>query len=306
MEYKVPFLPASKRFFKISELAGKRWPNVTEDQIYEWHDMDFRVSVNLEIGGTPLKMGDISTGHHWNETPHFGQVNLMAFWMFFPKFFAFRSNPGRLFRPLLEDDMQSKFPDLQKLKNYPEIFNFDALDKSFLMIDTDSTKGFAFNKQGSVQGLMFYDEKGVFRAPVLFNEEIKIWEPTTIEIKKEDLLIRASSVQLLEAIAPEITRPDYQVKGSGLFNADVEEAVKPLEENQETLQLPPGAKTLTGWKQIASYTGFSVSNAQRKYRPVIRYEGDSKRVLTTTAAIDEFRLKSATKKKRKERGDAKK
>ena len=53
-------IPESKKFFKISELAGKRWPNVTENEIYDWHDMDRKVPLNCAGG-----MVETAVGHMW-------------------------------------------------------------------------------------------------------------------------------------------------------------------------------------------------------------------------------------------------
>lgn len=290
MEYKVPFLPASKRFFKISELAGKRWPNVTEDQIYEWHDINFQVPVKLEIGGSTIKMADTTIVHLWKDPIHGGTVNIMAYWMFFQDFQAFRDGPNEKMDPMLKP----------LVDEHPQLFNVDHLFSSYLMIDTKSTTGFAFNKAGKVNCLCFYDERGILRIPAQLKSQKVGWCPEVIEVCKEDLLIRASSVQLLEAIAPEITRQDCQVRGSAPFNAPMEKAVvESLPENEDTLPLPPGAKILEGWKDIAKYLGCSIQAAQRHCRPAVKQKNHSRKVITTTAALDEHRLKSATKKKRK-------
>lgn len=299
MKFNVPFLPASKRFFKISELAGNRWPNITENQIYEWHDANFQLAVTLEIAGNTLKMADTSTGHYWDKAPHFGKVNVLAYWMFFPEFYAFRPNPGPAFRTLFEGDMLSKLPNLQKCQ---KAFSFDALDRSFLMVGEGCAKGLAFDAQGIVRGLEFYDEKGMLRAPVSFNEGMQTWEIASVEIKKEDLLVSAASVQLLEAIAPEVTSPNYKAEGGGKFNVAMEAAVKPSADSQAELPFKPGDKFLEGWKEIASYLGVSVATAQRHYGPAVRLKDHSRKVITTTASLDEWRLKSATKKIRKKVG----
>ena len=209
-------IPESKKFFKIPELAGKRWPNVTEDNIYEWHDSNIQLPVITEWEGNIIRLvettkglNDISKVNLWYDPPHFGKINLVGYWVFFPEFDSWTG--GIDLEEPSTDDNTSTWRERIKDK-WPNLLNAEPLGNSYMLLDTKDTTGFAFNKAGIVKLPLVFDERGIVRFPATYDHENVDFIPTLIEVHKEDLLIKASSVRLLEKIVPEITGTKFPAK----------------------------------------------------------------------------------------------
>ncbi len=211
-------IPESKRFFKISELAGKRWPNVTEDEIYNWHDVGHKSPIAAE-GLPPLV--DTTCPNMWNEEPHWGEINLMAYWVFFPEFYSLAGTTTADIITKHFDDETVAF-----MKRYGakllKALNSQLLSNHFFMIGTDSAKGFAYNNRGSIDCIDFYDEQGFYCPHGVFDGKAGKFLLTSTIVNKEDLLIKASSVQFLEQIVPELTNNDRGSKVDVRLNKSAE------------------------------------------------------------------------------------
>ena len=274
METPVPFISKGQRFFKLSELAGKRWPNVTEDDIFNWHDTGLMVPVDTAGG-----LVETPAGHGWCDFPHNGKINLMALWVFFPEF-----------RSLLSDQEISLATGIKK-KLY-KACPYDLLNNSFFMLDAGNVKGLAFNQEGKIDCIMVFDESGHMRLPADYHTETAKCTVGLIEVKKEDMLLKASCVLALEKIVPEITSANFRADKNEILEKEINQQAK------DTLPHLAEGELLETWKSIAKYIGCSVSTAQRRYKKIIKYT-ETGSVITTTAAIDAFRINSATKKKRR-------
>lgn len=92
---------------------------------------------------------------------------------------------------------------------------------------------------------------------------------------------------------------NFKLKAGSSVNATMEAAMKPSAASQEQLPFEHGTRFLEGWKEIASYLGVHESTAKRHYGTAVRLKEHSRKVITTTTALDKCRLESATKKIRK-------
>nr|WP_320010597.1 hypothetical protein [uncultured Desulfobulbus sp.] len=206
-------IPESKRFFKISELAGKRWPTVTEEEIYNWHDLGHETPIEIE-GFQALV--DTTEPNMWNDTPHFGQINIFAYWIHFETFY---SMVGITAAELLLKTVGDERADF--LKKYArtllESLNAECIPNSFFMINIDSARNLAYRKNGVISCLEFYDEKGMLRISAMPSGKPARFSPESLEIRKEDLLIKASSVKYIERIIPELMSNDRHSKGEIQF-----------------------------------------------------------------------------------------
>jgi len=214
-------IPESKRFFKISELAGKRWPSVTAEEIYDWHDAGFEVPVAAD-GFPPIV--DTTVSNSWNDPPHCGKINLMSYWAFFTEFHTFPLTPPET---ILESFKENIFIDSNLIDRFeelmndsPNLFNVELLSNSFFMVASDCSNGFSFNNRGFIDCWEFYNEQGILCPSRRFDENEKRWVTSEMRINKECLLIKASSVQFIEHISPEITSADRRSKDIGIFQAE--------------------------------------------------------------------------------------
>lgn len=290
-------IPTSKRFFKIHELAGKRWPTVTEDEIYNWHDVGFKVPIAAE--GWP-QLVDTTAPNMWNKAPHWGEINPMAYWVFFPEFYSLSGpNSADLLMKYIDEETSAIIK--RKGAKLLEALNFKLLKNSFFMIETDSSKGFAYNNRGVVDCIEFYDEQGYIHPPGAFDEKAGKFLLASMNIKKEDLLIKSSSVQFLEQVAPPLTSSDRRSKDVGLFKTDHKDTSPTTVVAEEDYAPANVGKPLEGWKAIAGYAGVSESTAKRNYKEVIKHTPAGK-PFTTTAALDQFRIKTATKQNKRKTG----
>ncbi|SHH30100.1 hypothetical protein [Desulfofustis glycolicus] len=335
-------IPLSKRFFKLSELAGQRWPNVTEDQIFEWHDVELdpipyclphaslRVlleelwpedklpeEVNAAFedcwfgSGEADKLIDIlkdcwpeKTLSDWHmetirkqwealypsvsrqeaftaflsDNPSEQPGNFLHFWAFFPELRVFRLNGDRA-----GDDLSKKITDL---------CGYDLLVTAYLMPDSSSVKGFAHNRAGKANCSILFDENLMAQVPTEFNRELKMNVACQVEISKDDLLLKRSSVVLIEEFFPEI-------KTAGALGSPAVSNEKQADIIEGSPPVQPVGKPLIGWKEIAAYTGQSVSTAQRKYTPAVRYDG--KRVIAYREDIDAHLFKMTEPRKKRKR-----
>ena len=140
----------------------------------------------------------------------------MAYWVFFPEF---RSILAKQETNQVKET--GSYMDVLRLKR-PELFDYDILSNSFFMLITSLVKGFAFNKEGKINCSVFFDENGIIHGPAVLDLETQECHVGQVEIKKEDLLIKASSVRLIEQIAPEITRADCHSNQAPPFPAVTE------------------------------------------------------------------------------------
>lgn len=282
-------IPASKRFFKISELAGKRWPTVTEDEIYNWHDAGYKNPIAAE-GWPPLV--DTTCPNRWNEEPHWGEINLMAYWVFFPEFYS-------LVGPTTADLIMKHFDEeavafiKREGGKLLKALNSQLLSNHFFMIGTDSAKGLAYNNHGSVDCIDFYNEQGFYCPPGMFDAKAGKFLLTSMTINKEDLLIKASSVQFLEQIAPELTSADRRSKDGGIFQ-DGRKAITPPVSAEENYAPANAGKPLEGWKAIAAHAECCISTAKNRYKKIIR-RSESGRPFIMSAELDAYRNKNSTK-----------
>ena len=266
-------IPENGKFFKISELAGNRWTNVTEDQIYEWHDANltpsysfletFRESIAKVWPDDKLPVSVLDAIEYcWFEKGYVNSLiyemkelwpyevmpngvietirkswlenypsennqlgylpadymkkirpdrrlqDFMAYWVFFPEFICFRG----------ERTGKSKMVDYGT--RYGAYFN------SCFQVSTPLSIGFSHNREGAIKCNVFFDESGYRRNPLWFDEEKKDWISCTMEIKKEDLLIKASSVHLLEKIYPEINCAEYRDNKEDAISSGIEQPKK--------------------------------------------------------------------------------
>lgn len=245
-------IPESKRFFRLSELAGKRWPSVTEDDIFEWHDTDI--------------------------TLREGRLVVFDFWVFFPELRVM---------PLNREEPRG---DLQR--QHDALVPYDLLINVYLRPDRECVKGFAHNGPGKVNCLLLFDESEKMHVPADFSQDAQKCFVCQVEISKNDLLLNRLSVLFLEEIMPDITSAGF------LGRAPVSNE-KQVGTKEDRPTVPPVGKPLIGWKEIADYTGQSVSTAQRKYTPVVRYDG--KRVIAYREDIDAHLYKMTEPRKKRKR-----
>jgi len=214
MDLKAVPTPGSKRFFKLSELAGKRWPNVTEEDIFNWHDAGTKetcglVSVDLDIEGCIVER---TACDEWDNPPHNGLINLLSFWVFFPDFCSIRPKNTKKEEIAKEDfvfdaaTMQRMIDDLTEAAGAP--FLYDYFENQYFMLGFGTVHGLAHNNENEIGILEFFDESGKLHFAGVGKEGSF---PTLGEMKitKEDLLVKTSSVLLLEQIAPEITTTGF-------------------------------------------------------------------------------------------------
>ncbi len=300
-------VPPSKRFFKISELAGKRWPGVTEDDIFNWHDAGCDAVSKTHV---PVeKIVDRNPGDGWDHFPFLGYVNLLCFWMFFPEFYSMQSyseyqNIVELQKKDFDLEYREPQMSVEVFKKLGVPFPYNVLLNQFFMIPFDFAKGFAFNVEGVKNNcLLFYDERGECHVHGFFYDKEKQYLCGPAEINKHELLLKSTSVQLLEQIAPEITKPEFnrdallgsQQKNDSILRASVDECNTP---DNKLMALESGGRILEGWKAIASYAGVSVSTAKRHYKNIVRWT-KTNRIIITTNEIDAYRLRSARRKNKK-------
>lgn len=203
MDTPTPFNSKAKRFFKISELVGKRWPNVTENEIYDWHDIGQKVPVDCNGG-----MVERAPGDQWNSGPFRGEIELLAFWVFFPDFTSVKTY-AELEK---EDELGTSASIAYEIgKKMGSPFPTMPLVNQFYLLALDEAKGLAYNKDGKIKGTLFFDEKGNMQINGVWLEELSCYVQGSIEFQKEDLLIKASSIRLLEQIVPEITSTEFRL-----------------------------------------------------------------------------------------------
>jgi hypothetical protein len=118
--------------------------------------------------------------------------------------------------------------------------------------------------------------------------------PKPINIKFEELVIPSSVLEGLESDPPDTITVEYNPT---IFNNAVAPQL-PTTVLEATIPKLRVGEILETWKEIANYIDCSVSTAQRRYKSVVRVT-ETGTVLTTKTEIDEFRIKTATKKKRK-------
>lgn len=118
--------------------------------------------------------------------------------------------------------------------------------------------------------------------------------PDQTSIKLVDLIIPGLIAEELSDNPPESITVDYKPEK---YKNDVAPPL-PNALTESILPISQDAIILETWKEIANYVGCSVATVQRHYGDMVGRAKTGK-VITTTVAIDEYRLKSATKKKRK-------
>jgi len=270
MALPTPFNPAIQKYFKLSELAGNRWPNVTKNEIYNWHDQGFGPPTGIDENIVENFFERID---FWKDNIHSLQpINALSYWVYFEEFRSFRTK---------REACREKESGVL-LNKHHELFPFESLTDCYFMLDMESTKRLAHKKGRKINCAVLFDEKGKPHCLAEFDEEKSKWHPGQIEVEKEDLLIKGSSVRLIEKTFPEITSKTFQTN----------------KETSGQLQNHPGEKILEGWKDIAAHAKRSISHAKRHYKPVIKYT-ETGRPVTTTARLDAFRLNTASKKNKK-------
>jgi len=197
---------SSKSFFRISELAGARWPSATVQNIFEWHDANLRVSV-FESG-----IVDAKAGHQWGDPIHAGRVNLLQFWV---------CKPGLLYvapvddaeglyeeisNPLLKraDDVLREF---HKSKGH---FFFSRIDENYyFIVPTQDVFGLQHRRDESIQSLCLYTSTGHIRLCGRVDKSTQEAFLSEVEIFRDDLLIKRESVLALEQAVPEIKTGEW-------------------------------------------------------------------------------------------------
>ncbi|MDO5674272.1 MAG: hypothetical protein Q4G66_05055, partial [bacterium] len=274
----------------MSELAGARWPNVTQDDIFTWHDaettppdpannylamkevirkllpgeemseavcfdfdccwfengrienfiqslphlcsgFDLTDDVAASIENQWIELRKISVIDKYlidfkRDHPATGieKRNIFSFWYFFLKFIAFRYATG-----LRGNNIDKNHEDFSKELNIEKCSDVSSLvfmNNLYFMLPHSQLKGFSNNETNQVRLLFLFDENGRSCIPARINTESGEWEAHFTEIKKENLLLKASSVRLIEEIVPEITSKTFQVDEIGTTLQRVDDTKK--------------------------------------------------------------------------------
>lgn len=347
----------AKRFFKLSELAGARWPNVTQDDIFAWHDAEIsppepannylamqevirkllpgeemsemvhfafdccwfengrienliqslphlcpgldltdNLAVNIENQWGRLRkrslidkcLIDFRKDHHRIDNRN---RNLFSFWYFFLEFVAFRYATG-----LRGNNIDENFANNLIVQKRSDGASIVFINNSYFMLPPSEVKGFSHNETNQVRLVFLFDENGSCCIPARINTENGEWETCFTKIKKENLLLKGSTVRLVEVMVPEITSTSFRAK-EGEYLATAQEVLPAIGESKNVLPKSDSGRILQGWKAIAEYAGCSDKTAQRRYRSAIRHS-ETGTIISTTTAIDEYILKTATRKKK--------
>ena len=117
----------------------------------------------------------------------------------------------------------------------------------------------------------------------------RVYRFAPFSFSHDDLLVTASETSRIEE-----KHPDLLKRVTAHVNADIltEADTRQLD---DILSNPPGSKILDRWQAVADFVKCSLSTAKRNYGGAVR-RTNAGGIITTTAAIDQHRLKTALKK----------